>query len=618
MRNTATVILCLLVVSGCATRDFVVNPTTVCRCNASIGTPCRASADRWTRAIQNQLEVDVSDFNRGEVISTKCESEGDNLFTNAWKPVDGSNHMLVGTFHHFNWNYDDDDDWNIHVIPDSAFAELITRVEASHPESADNHVRCGSPHCMEAEISPDKKFWNNPWFFAPGEHPNDADDNGFSLLEGRKMGFYGPWVVDANHDSKSEIHPASMIWWKEIWAIGGGSPSALFFLMLLQDNTGRFDDRNNFDCGGSAPPGWQPWTQSPVSGQFSVAFEADPAGPLVVFSVNEMFSRFVKTSQDVDARRDADDGTAHNLVFSGQTLVSVTEDQPKDNDLGVTFTNICLRPDGKLQGFVSIRSQVGGNDDIDEEGFHILYAARRLRSRPDVVAPVRPVLDGIVLRSEEVGDSVRWEDGHLTGDLRLSLSTTTDPVSDVELATDDRRVKLPFTQDARSGLVLLRGLPLTAARIHVTTASGKRSSLPVAALSLNPRIQFAKEGKGLKLKLSTRYAPVKGAGLSDRQSAFAKYINDALQKRDTKTLQALFHSDQPLATTWKLDATDVATGSSVYVGADIHRSAFGDETVRVQFPSASGIIELRALATVTDANGKSATVEQRVRSDGTR
>ncbi|PYQ27048.1 MAG: hypothetical protein DMF56_22120 [Acidobacteria bacterium] len=54
---------------------------------------------------------------------------------------------------------------------------------------------------------------------------------------------------------------------------------------------------------------------------------------------------------------------------------------------------------------------------------------------------------------------------------------------------------------------------------------------------------------------------------------------------------------------------DRSAGASLPVDADIHRSAFGNETVRVQFPSTSGIIELRALATVTDVNGKSATIE---------
>lgn len=277
MRRLVPVILCSLIAAACATRDFVVHSSTLCHCDAGVDTPCRGAAERWRVAVEQQLEVEASDFHRGETIGTACEAEGDHWIANTWKPVDGLNHTLVGTMHHFNWNYDDDEDWNIHVVPDAPYAELIARVEQLHPESAAKHVRCGLPHCMEAEISPDRKLWSNPWFFAPGTHPADADDSGVSVLEGRKMGFYGPWVVDAHHSSKAEIHPSPMMWWTDRFAISGSSPIDVFWLMLMQDNTGRFDDRDNFDCGGDAPPGWQPWTQSPVSGQFSIAFEADPA-----------------------------------------------------------------------------------------------------------------------------------------------------------------------------------------------------------------------------------------------------------------------------------------------------------------------------------------------------
>jgi hypothetical protein len=96
----------------------------------------------------------------------------------------------------------------------------------------------------------------------------------------------------------------------------------------------------------------------------------------------------VVTSQDADARRDADNGRSHALEFNGRVVVRVEEEQPNDDDLGVTFTDICLAPDGKLRGFVSIRSKIGGNDDRDEEGFHVLYVARsKSVSRPDAQAP---------------------------------------------------------------------------------------------------------------------------------------------------------------------------------------------------------------------------------------
>jgi hypothetical protein len=91
--------------------------------------------------------------------------------------------------------------------------------------------------------------------------------------------------MDANHDFRSEIHPVDMMWFKDHFAGGGGSsrPFDIFWLFFLQDNTGRFDDRDNFDCDGSAPSGWEPWAESPRSGQFNVAFEVDPASEVANF-----------------------------------------------------------------------------------------------------------------------------------------------------------------------------------------------------------------------------------------------------------------------------------------------------------------------------------------------
>jgi hypothetical protein len=53
----------------------------------------------------------------------------------------------------------------------------------------------------------------------------------------------------------------------------------------MQDNTGRFDDEDNFDCDGNTPPTWKPWTHSPLAGQFNIAFEVDPTREVVSFFI---------------------------------------------------------------------------------------------------------------------------------------------------------------------------------------------------------------------------------------------------------------------------------------------------------------------------------------------
>jgi hypothetical protein len=101
------------------------------------------------------------------------------------------------------------------------------------------------------------------------------------------------------------------MWFKDHFASGtGGSPVPfeVFWLFFIQDNTGRFDDEDNFDCDGARPSWWRPWAHSPLSGQFNIAFEVNPRQDTVNFFISEVASRFVMTAADASARQDADDG----------------------------------------------------------------------------------------------------------------------------------------------------------------------------------------------------------------------------------------------------------------------------------------------------------------------
>jgi hypothetical protein len=675
----AAVRLVLGEIFGCAgEHNFVVAPGTVCRCDAGVDDPCLAVAQNWRHTVDNLLEVSAGDFTNGDFVGTECQGETGTawepwpFYFNSWRPVDGFKRSMAATLHHFNWNYDDDEDWNIHMIPDPAFSFLISDVEALHDEAVNDHKICGDLPCMEAEISPDKQFWTNPWFFAPGVHPADLDDNGYSWLEGRQMGFYGLWIMDANHDFKSEIHPAEMMWFKDHFegGFGGSGPFDIFWLLFMQDNTGRFDDRDNFDCGGDAPAGWEPWAQSPRSGQFNVAFVVDPAGEAVNFSIVELFKRFVVTSQDANARRDADDGKSHALEYNGKVVVRVQEDQPNDDDLGVTFTNICLRPDGKLQGFVSIRSKIGGDDDKDEEGFHILYVARSLRStRPDIPRPSVAQLPRLLITSKEVDGSLRGTGDYFTGDIQLTLhgnDSTSDSdytISKVEFAGQDIRQEIRFEQNKQTKEVLIRNLPLvTDGRITITSASGLTLTLRTPALSLHPTIddtltrsvvdtdawKFLSASVGgiagaslpndkklarlqeLQFQLHPGYAAYKGTEvMTDKASSFASEVNQAIVKNEQKKLEDIFKSAEPFTIAWTFEATNLSTGKPVPVYTDNKPGSEGvqiellsgklrNDSLKVEFlsPGSTGIIECRAKASVADTKGKTAIVERRLWSHG--
>ncbi|MDO1444617.1 hypothetical protein Q0590_00060 [Rhodocytophaga aerolata] len=667
-------VLLVLILAACQDNNFVVNPSTLCSCNAGVDDDCFPSVQAWRHTVDNLLEVSASDFTNGDFVGAECQGEmavawdWPPFLFNCWRPVNGFKYNMSATLHQFNWHYDDDEDWNLHIIPTQAFNFLISDVEALHDESSDEHRKnCGDSPCMEAEISPDKQFWNNPWFFAPGVDPADTEDNGYSWLEGRQLGFYGLWVMDANHDFKSEIHNSEMIWFKDHFE--NPAPLDIFWLLFMQDNTGRFDDSDNFDCDGDAPAGWKPWAQSPLSGQFNIAFEVNPSREVVNFSIVELFNRFVVTSQDVDGRRDADDGKSHALEINGRVVVRVEETQQNDDDLGVTFTNLCLRPDGKLQGFVTIRSKIGGDDDKDEEGFHILYVTRSLGStRPDVVRP-DIAFPRLLITSKEVGGSIKVEQDFFVGDLQLTLhgndSTSSRDflISKVEFAAKGVRQELRFEQSGQSKEVLIRNLPLLpGGKIIVTTASGLNLAVSTPSIQLAPGIsdtliQATVDEGALKflpsavggipnvsipsnkqllrsqeyhLKFLPRYAAYKGNNvMTDKPSLYAAELNEAIIGKDEKKMQVLLQSTQPFNISWSFSATNLLTGKPVPICTNNQTMCSGiqvellsgkmkNDSLKVKFLSqgAEGIIEFIAKGSLTDMKGKTTVVEHRLWSHG--
>lgn len=393
----------------------------------------------------------------------------------------------------------------------------------------------------------------------------------------------------------------------------------------------------------------------------------DPAGELVTFTIVELFKRFVVTSQDPSARADADNGTSHALEYNGRILVRVQEDQPNDDDLGVSFTNLCLQPNGKLRGFVSIRTKIGGNDDRDEEGFHILYVLRtRSTTRPAEPLTARK-FPRLLITSNEVSGSLKGDRNYFTGDFKLTMhgndSTTVSDytISKVEFAAKDVRQEMSYEQNKEAREVLVRNVPLIDGRIIVTTVSGLVKIVPVASLESLPSItdtvirSVADDGASkflsgtiggiagtnfpvdkklmrqqeLHLKLDTRYAELKGGEESDKTSSFADEINYAILNKDPKKLHALFQSDQPASISWTFDAINLETGQPVAVYTDKEQRSEGiqielmsgrikNDSIKIKFlsPGSQGIVELHAKASVTHVKGKTAIKEHRVWSHG--
>lgn len=676
-------LVCVLSISSCDDQErtnFVVKSTELCSCEAAIRSDCGVVAGNWKFTVNELEEVSAHDFSSNDYVGAKCQGETTAAWEwplvnfNSWQPVSGFKYNMAGRLHHFDWtpyNFHDDEDWNLYVVPDPKFQFLIKDVIANQ-DNEDDIIRCGDNlACMGAEISPDKSFWNNGWFFLPSSsaHPIDTNGSGYSWLEGRKMGFYGPWIMDANHGSRPEIHPVEMMWFKDHFDTGaGGSPVPfdVFWLFFIQDNTGRFDDEDNFDCGASTPSGWRPWAHSPLSGQFNVAFEVDPRQDTVNFFISEVASRFVMTAADASARQDADDGVSHALEVNGKVVVRVQEDQPDDH-LGVTFTNLCLGTDGKLRGFVTIKSKIGRDDDRDEEGYQVLRVSRTVATRPDV-APPKHDFPVMLFDEEEVGGSLEGNENYFTGDLQITLlgsDRTTDrdyEISKIEFAAPNIRRELQFDQNTQDKKVLIRGLPLVQDGVFtLTSASGlvstrhtmtlvplpgmkdeiARSSIdasagrflsaavggiPGAALPKDKKLSALEE---IHLKFHPRYAPYLGDEvITDGRSSFASEINEAIAKNEQKKLEKLFGSAQPFTLAWTFEATDLATGNPVPVYTDktdsegVQIEFVSDsrpkDTLKIKFasPGAGRIVELRAKATITDTRGKTRVLEHRVWSHG--
>ena len=307
---------------------------------------------------------------------------------NNWIPLSSEKQTICGVLDRFGVFdggeslgesiFDDSEmDWNLFIIPNDEFSFLIEDALKYKGGKGiycqeDKWHTCGNNKvpCLEAEITPDESFYENPWF------PKSTK---VSPLEGREVCFYGPWVRECLHAHRPEIHPSEMIWWRE---------SNDYFMMFVQDDSNRFDSRDNFELKGSVPSDWKPWAAPPLTAQFRIAFEVKPnehALPIPGIKpqqmvIRELHSRFVVTENDKKAKADSDDGKNHKLVYKGRVLLSVLEAFENESNLGVQFVDVSKRGNGVIQGYVQLTTKIGGADIRGDEGYHVLKASKEAYS----------------------------------------------------------------------------------------------------------------------------------------------------------------------------------------------------------------------------------------------
>ena len=531
-----------------------------------------------------------------------------------WDPYATRKRTLCGTLHHFNF-FDpggDEADWNNFIIPSEPFRRLLTDPLTfgwAEPDGNGVHDCASANDCMEAEITPDEHFYGNPWF--PKVHGDNRDE---SFLEGELLCTYGPWVGDDGHGNRPEIHPSELLWWQMPWPFG-----TLTHLMLLQDDSNRYDRSSDFDSPDSPPDDWRPWSQFPRTGEFSLAFEVDtnPTGQPLTFDILEPIEPgHVVTKTNLEARADADNGTQHAIAFNGEIVLQIRELQTNDNDLGVQFEEVCRNDAStRLQGYVTLTSMVGEGDRGDE-GYHVLLIAIGPEedlddNRPDIsVEPAKVVTMGKILR-QTLHPAVIDNKTELLADLQVIVMGNRDgEESDLEIVKVERvegnqRRELVLTstqrgKDSNEFQGVVKDVPVASGvMLELTTESGKVLFLTAPPVSLAPAIftetllrisddpmtwssmvaaaggnpeestplpmQLVKISQW-QLEVSPRYAPWRdGLASPEDDSPVAEELNEIIRLNDSHRLDELIGSSRPFSVEWSFEAKNLTTGEEVSV-----------------------------------------------------
>jgi hypothetical protein len=212
----------------------------------------------WKRLAESQLGVGAVDPDGHDIGVAPAVRKVLGVPIGSWVPVDGKKHTIIGEVDRYQFynpiTSGDEADFNIMIAPDPAFMFLLDDVvQSMTPKQREElHLRTRGPSgfCVECEITPDEAYYSNPWFPTKGQK---------SPLIGQKLGLYGPWVGDAGHGGRPEIHPCEVIWWKKTtFSVFPPGRSTVWRVLLLQDDSNRFDRAGDFGPGVK-----RPWSASP-------------------------------------------------------------------------------------------------------------------------------------------------------------------------------------------------------------------------------------------------------------------------------------------------------------------------------------------------------------------
>lgn len=349
---------------------------------------------RWETLQSDLAGVDIRDDPKassvGRYSSGRFGLAGLYLFPYNWLPLSEKRQVMCGRFERFDWNsHSNEQDWNLRIIPSKLFSGMFADAKqyVSNPddvwtcdptpkEDRDRH-QCepntgkeeadtgkkyeGALHnCFEAEVTPRKDRFESKWF-----HPAP---NACSKIVDYDLCVYGPYVTEAVHGNRPEIHPLEAMWWRNVQDAKPGSPAAQDWTLLhVQDASNRYHDLSDFF---PRPPGdWAPWAGSGLVADFQIAVEvpSEPAVPLL-FNVDEFYADGVVPPGSAER--------TYIASYEGKDILQVTERQPStDHHYQVGFEGLCTTPDANVRMFLSLTSAFGIRKEggqKTEAGFHAI------------------------------------------------------------------------------------------------------------------------------------------------------------------------------------------------------------------------------------------------------
>jgi len=291
------------------------------------------------------------------------------FFGENWYTIRTPKQYLTGVVHSFGVSdYGDESDWNIHVVPDQAFQDLLSD---AIPYQSDNWYASGDwgtddqgHFTIEAEITPDERRYGNPWF-SNREHK--------TLLKGRRITAYGPFLREEAHGNHPEIHPCEQLWWNE--------PDGSQTILLIVDDSNRFFRRADTVATVNGQPtfvrgdytsrqvttrGYQPWTQEKgQESEFLIPFEVDPAREGLFLGVQALDAQdFCTTTRHPDISN----ADRANITYRGEVVLSAA---PTMNPESSSLTSSLAGQLGGLSSLVGLKTT---GPDITEEAIATLQS----------------------------------------------------------------------------------------------------------------------------------------------------------------------------------------------------------------------------------------------------